>query len=152
MGVEEHTWKKNLTMNTCRPAMHIISKLSMTLKLNMRLSVLRTVLKFRFSLVRKYFWLRVTVESWPDSLKMDSSSADVCSGDVPCLEGIDARASFSTCIDRAAQVSNLKTHPIVASIFAPRGCAIRRLDPEGEEHVQRSRNLQTSLRMCSSGY
>jgi hypothetical protein len=76
--------------------MHIIIKLSMMLKLKILLSVLRTVLKFRFSLVRKYFWFRVTVESWPESLKIDSSSADVCSGDVPCLAGSDARCSFST--------------------------------------------------------
>lgn len=67
----------------------------MTLKLKIRLSVLLTVLKFRFSLVRKYFWLRVIVESWPDSLKIDSSSADVCSGDVPCFDGIEARSSCS---------------------------------------------------------
>lgn len=38
------------------------------LKLMMRPSVLRTVLKFRFSRVRKYFWLRVTDESWAESL------------------------------------------------------------------------------------
>jgi len=38
------------------------------LKLTIRPSVLRTVLKFRFSRVRKYFWLRVTAESWPESL------------------------------------------------------------------------------------
>ena len=64
----------------------------------MRCSVLRTVLKFRFSLVRKYFWFLVMVDSWAESLKMDSSSTDVCSGDVPCLEGSCARSSFSTCI------------------------------------------------------
>jgi hypothetical protein len=91
------TWKKNLTINTWRPAMHTIIRLSMTLKLKILLSVLLTVLKFLFSRVRKYFWLRVMVESWPESLKIDSSSAEVCSGDVPCLEGIWAsRCSFST--------------------------------------------------------
>ena len=37
------------------------------------------------------------VESWPESLKMDSSRAEVCSGDVPCLLGSCVRASFSTC-------------------------------------------------------
>lgn len=36
------------------------------------------------------------VESWPESLKIDSSNADVCSGVVPCFEGIEARGSFST--------------------------------------------------------
>jgi hypothetical protein len=91
------TWKKNLTIKTCRPAIHTIIRLSITLKLKILLSVLLTVLKLRFSRVRKYFWLRVTVESCPESLKIDSSSADVCSGDVPCLEGIWAsRCSFST--------------------------------------------------------
>ncbi len=80
-----------------------IIKLSMTLKLKILLSVLRTVLKLRFSLVRKYFWLRLMVESWPDSLKIDSSSAEVCSGDVPCLEGSWARCSFSTWCKGMAQ-------------------------------------------------
>ena len=44
--------------------------------------------------------LDIPLESWPESLKMDSSNADVCSGDVPCLEGIEARSSFSTCKKR----------------------------------------------------
>jgi hypothetical protein len=38
------------------------------LKLTILFSVLRTVLKLRFSRVRKYFWLRVMVESWPEIL------------------------------------------------------------------------------------
>ena len=38
------------------------------LKLMMRFSVLRTVLKLRFSRVRKYFWFRVMVDSWPEIL------------------------------------------------------------------------------------
>jgi hypothetical protein len=88
-------------MNTCNPAMHTIIKLSITLKLKMRLSVLLTVLKFRFSLVRKYFWFLVIVESWPESLKIDSSNAEVCSGEVPCLAGREARCSFSTYVLRA---------------------------------------------------
>jgi hypothetical protein len=83
-------------MKTCSPAMQTIIKLSITLKLKILLSVLLTVLKFRFSLVRKYFWFLVIVESRPEILKMDSSNAEVCSGDVPCLEGIEARCSFST--------------------------------------------------------
>jgi hypothetical protein len=66
------------------------------LKRTMRVSVLATVLKLRFSRVRKYFWLRDMVESWPEILKMDSSRTDVCSGEVPCLEGSSARDSFST--------------------------------------------------------
>jgi hypothetical protein len=36
---------------------------SIKLKLNILLSVLLTVLKLRFSRVRKYFWLRETVDS-----------------------------------------------------------------------------------------
>jgi hypothetical protein len=48
-------WKKNLTINTCNPAMTIIIRPSKILKLKMRPSVLRTVEKFRFSRVRKYF-------------------------------------------------------------------------------------------------
>jgi hypothetical protein len=83
-------------MKTCRPAMQTIIKLSITLKLKILLSVLLTVLKFRFSLVRKYFWFLLIVDSCPESLNIDSSKADVCSGDVPCLEGIEARCSFST--------------------------------------------------------
>jgi hypothetical protein len=70
---------------------------SIRLKLNILFSVLLTVLKLRFSRVRKYFWLRAMVESWAESLMIDSSMTEVCSGDEPCLEGILARAaSFST--------------------------------------------------------
>lgn len=61
-------WKKNLTMKTCNPAIETIIKLSMTLKLKMRLSVLRTVLKLRFSRVRKYFWLRAIVDTCAEIL------------------------------------------------------------------------------------
>ena len=73
-------WKKNFTINTCNPAIVTIIIPSMMLKLNIRLSVLLTVEKFRFSLVRKYFWLRVMVLSWPDSFVIDSSRTEVCSG------------------------------------------------------------------------
>ena len=91
--------KKNLTINTCNPAIATIIPLSMMLKLKIRFSVLRTVLKFRFSRVRKYFWFREMVDSWPETLKIDSSKADVCSGVVPCFCGRDAeRDSPSTCI------------------------------------------------------
>lgn len=89
-------WKKNLTMNTCRPAIVTIITPSTILKLNIRRSVLLTVLKLRFSRVRKYFWLRLIVESCDESLRMDSSSADCWSGVLPCLLGSWARASFST--------------------------------------------------------
>lgn len=67
--------------------MDTIIKPSMTLKLKIRLSVLRTVLKFRFSRVRKYFWFREMVDNCDDSLKIDSSSALACSGWAPWREG-----------------------------------------------------------------
>lgn len=85
-------------MNTCSPAIVRISPLSIKLNVKMRPSVLLTVLKFLFSRVRKYFWLREMVDSWAESLRMDSSRTEVCSGEEPCLEGMMARtASFSTC-------------------------------------------------------
>ena len=80
-------WKKNRTTNTCNPAIDTIIKPSITLKLKIRLSVLRTVLKLRFSRVRKYFWFREIVDSCADSLKIDSSSAVACSGLVPGRDG-----------------------------------------------------------------
>lgn len=61
-------WKKKRTTKTCNAAMETIIKDSITLKLKIRRSVLRTVLKLRFSRVRKYFWLRETVESCAESL------------------------------------------------------------------------------------
>ena len=78
--------------------MQTINPLSTTLKLNILLSVLLTVLKLRFSRVRKYFWLRLMVERSRETFMMDSSSAEVCSGEVPFLEGSMAEGdSFSTC-------------------------------------------------------
>ena len=77
--------------------MHTIRPDWMKLKLIIRFSVLRTVLKLRFSRVRKYFWLRVMVDSWPEILKADSDSALVCSTELPCFDGRATRASFSTC-------------------------------------------------------
>jgi hypothetical protein len=74
-------------MNTCSAAIVTIIRLSMILKLNIRFSVLRTVEKFLFSLVRKYFWFREMVLSCPDSFVIDSSRTLVCSGDEPCFEG-----------------------------------------------------------------
>lgn len=76
--------------------MHMMRAIWIMLKLTMRDSVLWTVLKLRFSRVRKCFWLREMVEIWPEILKMDSSRTDVCSGEVPCFEGSWARDSFST--------------------------------------------------------
>lgn len=61
-------WKKKRTTKTCNAAMETIINDSITLKLKIRRSVLRTVLKLRFSRVRKYFWLRETVESCAESL------------------------------------------------------------------------------------
>lgn len=48
-------WKKNRTTATCSPAITTINPPSIRLKLKMRFSVLLTVLKLRFSRVRKYF-------------------------------------------------------------------------------------------------
>jgi hypothetical protein len=99
--------------------MQTIIKLSITLKLNILLSVLLTVLKFRFSLVRKYFWFLVIVDSSPEILKIDSSNADVCSGDVPCLEGIEARCSFSTyCPGESAIVVQEARGKMVRSFYS----------------------------------
>lgn len=89
-------WKKKRTTNTCSPAMETIIKPSITLKFQIRRSVLRTVLKFRFSRVRKYFWFREMVDNWAESLKMDSSIAEACSGLAPWREGSSARDSFSS--------------------------------------------------------
>lgn len=111
-------------MKTCKAAIATIIRLSIMLRLKILLSVLLTVLKLRFSLVRKYFWFRVIVESWPESLKMDSSNADVCSGEVPCFEGKLVRSSFSTWIGtvsllgmgmatRYATHSDLKVHKLL---------------------------------------
>lgn len=66
------------------------------LKLIILFSVLLTVLKLRFSRVRKYFWFRDMVDIWPEILMTDSSRDVVCSGEVPFLEGRSTRASFST--------------------------------------------------------
>lgn len=88
--------KKNLTTKTCNPAMPTMTRFSTTLNLNIRSSVLLTVLKFLFSRVRKYFCCRVMVDNWPESLYIDSESSDVCSGGAPWREGRAARDSFST--------------------------------------------------------
>lgn len=68
---------------------------SIKLKLKILLSVLRTVLKFRFSRVRKYFCILETVDSCELTLKIVSSSADVCSGDVPPFTGRSAERDSS---------------------------------------------------------
>lgn len=61
-------WKKKRTTKTCSAAIDTIISDSITLKLKIRRSVLRTVLKFRFSRVRKYFWFREMVDSCAESL------------------------------------------------------------------------------------
>jgi len=76
--------------------MAIINADSIKEKLKIRLSVLLTVLKFLFSLVLKYFCCLLIVLRSPESLRIDSSRTDVCSGVEPCLEGSWARTSFST--------------------------------------------------------
>lgn len=48
--------------------MQMIRPLWIKLKLTIRPSVLRTVSKFRFSRVRKYFWFREIVEIWLEIL------------------------------------------------------------------------------------
>lgn len=89
-----------MTINTCNPAIVKINPLSIKLNVKILPSVLLTVLKLRFSRVRKYFWLREMVDSWADSLRIDSSRTVVCSGEEPCLAGMTARAaSFSTCAE-----------------------------------------------------
>ena len=68
---------------------------SIILKLKILLSVLRTVLKFLFSRVLKYFCILDTVDSWELTLKIVSSSAEVCSGDVPPFTGRRAERDSS---------------------------------------------------------
>lgn len=62
------TWKKNRTTKTWSAPMQMIRPLWIKLKLTIRPSVLRTVSKFRFSRVRKYFWFREIVEIWLEIL------------------------------------------------------------------------------------
>ena len=89
--------KNILTTKTCKPAIPTINPLSSRLKLNIRFSVLLTVLKFLFSLVLKYFCCLVSVEIWPDRRSTVSSTPDSCSGDAPVFCGRLARGSSSTC-------------------------------------------------------
>lgn len=72
-------WKKYFTIKTCKAAIPHIMHTSIKLKLKILCSVLFTVLKFRFSLVRKYFCILETVDSWDETLKTVSSSAECCS-------------------------------------------------------------------------
>lgn len=91
-------WKKNLTTKTCSTAIPTIMKTSTRLKLKILCSVLLTVLKFRFSLVLKYFCILLIVLSWPLTLKIESSSAECCSGLEPAFCGRRADLdSSSTC-------------------------------------------------------
>jgi len=87
-------------MNTCSPAIATINPLSIKLNLKILPSVLRTVLKFRFSRVRKYFCCLTSVDTWPDSLRIVSSTPESCSGDAPAFCGREERTSFSTCVVR----------------------------------------------------
>jgi hypothetical protein len=88
--------KNIFTINTCSPAMATINPLSIKLKLKILRSVLLTVLKFLFSLVRKYFCCLVMVETWPESLRMASSTVESCSVGAPAFWGSWERGSFST--------------------------------------------------------
>lgn len=90
--------KNILTINTCKAAIATISPLSSKLNLNILPSVLRTVLKFLFSRVRKYFCCRTRVDTWPESFKIVSSTPESCSGVAPAFWGRLERASFSTCV------------------------------------------------------
>lgn len=84
-------------MNTCKHAIATIKPPSIRLKLKILFSVLLTVLKFRFSLVRKYFCCRAKVLTWPYNLSTDSSTPDNCSVEAPAFCGIEERGSSSTC-------------------------------------------------------
>lgn len=89
--------KNILTTKTCNPAIATISPPSINEKLKILFSVLFTVLKLRFSRVRKYFCCLVRVEIWPESLRTVSSTPVSWSGDAPALVGREARwDSFST--------------------------------------------------------
>lgn len=83
-------------MKTCNPAMAIMNIVSITFMLKILFSVLLTVLKFRFSRVRKYFCCLLRVETWPESFMMVSSTLLSCSTEAPPLVGRLARGSFST--------------------------------------------------------
>jgi hypothetical protein len=75
-------------MKTCKQAIETIIALSTMLNRKILLSVLLTVLKLRFSRVRKYFCCRLIVDNCEESLRIDSSRTEVCSGVEPCFEGI----------------------------------------------------------------
>ena len=75
--------KNCLTMKTCKHAIATIMITSIKLKLKIRFSVLRTVLKFRFSRVRKYFCCLVKMDTCPDNFNMVSSTPESCSGEAP---------------------------------------------------------------------
>lgn len=98
--------KNCLTTKTCSIAMPTIMTLSIRLKFHILCSVLLTVLKLRFSLVRKYFCCLVIVLNCPPSLRTLSSNTLVCSGPAPCFEGREAaRGSFSTAISKSIILS-----------------------------------------------
>jgi len=120
-------WKKNLTTKTCRTAIPTIMITSIKLKLKILCSVLLTVLKLRFSLVRKYFCIRLIVLNCPLTLKIESSREECCSGLEPAFWG--KRADFDSCStywDKSVRIreamislqvmsySNLKIHHLVS--------------------------------------
>lgn len=118
--------KNIFTMKTCSPAIATMRPPSMRFKLKILFSVLLTVLKLRFSLVRKYFCCLVNVETCPDIFKSVSSTPPSCSVLAPAFWGRFARGSFSTCspcqmyaqmptIPRVARCThrNLKVHNLV---------------------------------------
>lgn len=71
---------------------------SIKLKLKILFSVLCTVLKFLFSLVRKYFCILLIVDNCDETLNIVSSNAECCDGSAPPFFGIAACfVSSSTC-------------------------------------------------------
>lgn len=98
--------KNILTTKTCSAAIPTISPLSTNEKFQILFSVLLTVEKFRFSRVRKYFWLLAMLHMPVEIFEMLSSRTEVCSEVVPCFEGMTAwRASFSTVISKSMTLS-----------------------------------------------
>ena len=101
-------------MKTCRPAMATMTAPSMRLKLKILRSVLRTVLEFRFSRVRKYFCWRVSDETRPEINNSASSTSDNCSLLAPAFWGSAVRVSSSTYF-----VTLVCLHPLVPARRGP---------------------------------
>lgn len=114
--------------------MPTIMQTSTRLKRQILPSVLLTVLKFRFSRVRKYFCMRPTVLNWPAIRLTVSSSWLVCSGGEPCFCGMFAdRTSFSTAISRSTSLSALKEVEEEGfcrqKVYSPGDCAVKTKSP-----------------------